>query len=154
MPGNLRAVLDTNVILAAHCTQQAASPNAEILSRWHRREFVFLYSADTLAEYAKKLLEHGIPAVPPTSTASGSSDWSRAAAESTSSHGGSESPGILPPKAESLGAFLRRVAVSKAAIRWIRASTAASRCAARRSSTQTRQPPRRMMSSTAARVNS
>lgn len=50
MPGKLRAVLDTNVILAAHRTQQAASPNAEILSRWRRREFGFLYTADTLAE--------------------------------------------------------------------------------------------------------
>ena len=62
MPSNLRAVLDTNVILAAHRTQQAASPNAEILSRWRRREFGFLYSLDTLAEYAEKLLEHGMDA--------------------------------------------------------------------------------------------
>lgn len=63
MPSHLRAVLDTNVILAAHRTRQAASPNAEILARWRRREFCFLYSPDTLAEYAEKLLEHGIPAV-------------------------------------------------------------------------------------------
>lgn len=63
MSSHLRAVLDTNVILAAHRTQQAASPNAEILTRWRRREFGFLYSPDTLAEYAEKLLEHGIPAV-------------------------------------------------------------------------------------------
>lgn len=38
------------------------SPNVEIMDRWQRREFVFLHSLDTLAEYAGKLLEHGIPA--------------------------------------------------------------------------------------------
>ncbi len=63
MPSHLRAVLDTNVILAAHRTTQAASPNAEILARWQCREFEFLYSIDTLAEYAEKLLEHGIPTI-------------------------------------------------------------------------------------------
>ena len=62
MPSHLRAVLDTNVILAAHRTRQAASPNAEILARWRRREFQVLHSADTLAEYAEKLLEHGMDA--------------------------------------------------------------------------------------------
>lgn len=62
MPRQLRAVLDTNVILAAHRTREAASPNAEILSRWRRREFSFLHSPDTLAEYAEKLLEHGVEA--------------------------------------------------------------------------------------------
>lgn len=63
MASHLRAVLDTNVILSAHRTRHPASPNAEILARWRRREFHFLYSLDTLAEYAEKLLEHGIPAV-------------------------------------------------------------------------------------------
>lgn len=58
----LRAVLDTNVILAAKRSMNAASPNMELLERWQRREFVFLHSLDTLAEYAEKLLEHGIPA--------------------------------------------------------------------------------------------
>lgn len=62
MPGHLRAVLDTNVILAAHRTVAPASPNAEILARWRRREFLFLYSTDTLAEYAEQLLKHGIAA--------------------------------------------------------------------------------------------
>lgn len=60
MAGALRAVLDTNVILAAKRSSDAASPNAEVLDRWKRREFAFLYSLDTLMEYAGKLLEHGI----------------------------------------------------------------------------------------------
>ena len=62
MPGNLRAVVDTNVILAAHRTARPSSPNVELLTRWRRREFQFLYSTDTLAEYAEQLLKHGIAA--------------------------------------------------------------------------------------------
>ena len=62
MPGLLRAVLDTNVLIAAHLTGHPASPTAEILDRWQRREFVFLHSLDTLAECADKLLTHSIPA--------------------------------------------------------------------------------------------
>jgi predicted nucleic acid-binding protein len=49
MPGTLRAVLDTNVVLAAQLSPHGTSPSLEILDRWHRREFVFLYSLDTLA---------------------------------------------------------------------------------------------------------
>ncbi len=62
MEGHLRAVLDTNVVLAARRSSHPTSPNVEILERWQRREFAFLYSLDTLAEYSEKLLEHGIPA--------------------------------------------------------------------------------------------
>ena len=61
MPSLLRSVLDTNVLLAARLSSQPASPTAEILDRWQRQEFLFLYSLDTLAEYAEKLLSHGIP---------------------------------------------------------------------------------------------
>lgn len=61
MAAQLRAVLDTNVLLAARRSSHPDSPNVEILSRWRRREFVFCYSLDTLAEYTEKLLEHGIP---------------------------------------------------------------------------------------------
>ncbi len=61
MAGQLRTVLDTNVVLAAKRSKHPTSPNIEILDRWQRREFVFLCSLDTLAEYAEKLLEHGIP---------------------------------------------------------------------------------------------
>ena len=35
----------------------------EILDRWQQREFRFLYSLDTLAEYAEKLLARGLPAL-------------------------------------------------------------------------------------------
>jgi len=62
MAGQLRAVLDTNVVLAAKRSTHPTSPNAEILDRWQRREFTFLFSLDTLAEYAEKLLQKGIPA--------------------------------------------------------------------------------------------
>ena len=61
MPSPLRAVLDTNVLLAARLSSHPASPTVEILDRWRRREFLVLYSLDTLAEYAEKLLAHGIP---------------------------------------------------------------------------------------------
>ena len=62
MAGNLRAVIDTNVLLAARRSSHPTSPNVEIFDRWQRREFAFLFSLDTLAEYAEKLLQHGIPA--------------------------------------------------------------------------------------------
>ncbi len=50
------------MVLAARRGHHPMSPNVEILDRWQRREFAFLVSLDTLAEYAGKLLEHGIPA--------------------------------------------------------------------------------------------
>ncbi len=60
MPGPLRVVLDTNVLLAGRASSHPTSPAAEILARWRRREFIVLCSLDTLAEYAEKLLSHGI----------------------------------------------------------------------------------------------
>ena len=62
MASALRAVLDTNVVLAAKRSKHPLSPNTEILDRWQSREFHFLFSLDTLPEYAEKLLERGIPA--------------------------------------------------------------------------------------------
>lgn len=62
MPASHRGVLDTNVIPAARLSPHATSPSAEILDRWQRREFALLYSLDTLAEYAEKLLARNIPA--------------------------------------------------------------------------------------------
>jgi len=56
-----RAVLDTNVILAAHHSRSPASPGVEILDRWERGEFVLLYTADVITEYAEKLIEAGAP---------------------------------------------------------------------------------------------
>ncbi len=57
----LRAVLDTNVVLAGKGTKSSASPNAEILHRWGLREFEWLFSEDILEEYLEKLLERGHP---------------------------------------------------------------------------------------------
>jgi putative PIN family toxin of toxin-antitoxin system len=56
----LRAVLDTNVVLAAKRSVQPQSPNAEIITRWIAGEFVWLVSEDVVTEYAEKLLEKGI----------------------------------------------------------------------------------------------
>jgi putative PIN family toxin of toxin-antitoxin system len=61
MAPSLRAVLDTNVLLAAARSAHKTSPTAEILDRWQRREFTVLVSLDTLSEYAEKLLAHGVP---------------------------------------------------------------------------------------------
>src|SRR5260221_10097512 len=61
MSGPLRAVLDTNVLLAGRLSTHPASPTMEILDRWQRREFLVLYSLDTLTEYTEKLLACGIP---------------------------------------------------------------------------------------------
>jgi|GEM_PF-581296 len=58
----LRAVLDTNSVLAAFHSRDPRSPNREILERWRRGQFVLLFSADTLLEYAEKLTEHGVSA--------------------------------------------------------------------------------------------
>ena len=62
MAAAMRAVLDLNILLAANRSGHPASPNVEIIERWKRGEFVLLYSLDTLAEYAEKLLAQGVPA--------------------------------------------------------------------------------------------
>jgi predicted nucleic acid-binding protein len=54
-----RAVLDTNVVLAADRATNPLSPNKEIVSRWANREFTWLVTDDIAAEYAEKLLEKG-----------------------------------------------------------------------------------------------
>ena len=54
-----RAVLDTNVVLAADRATNHLSPNKEIVSRWANREFTWLVTDDIAAEYAEKLLEKG-----------------------------------------------------------------------------------------------
>ena len=55
-PDKYRAVADSNVIIAAQRSPHAQSPNRELIERWRLGEYDFLYSADTLAEYAEKLL--------------------------------------------------------------------------------------------------
>ena len=56
----VRAVLDTNVIIAGERSSSATSPGREILQRWLDGEFVLLYTVDTLTEYGRKLRETGI----------------------------------------------------------------------------------------------
>ena len=56
----LRAVLDTNVVLAARRSSSPHSPNTEIIVRWLHREFTWLVSYDILEEYGEKLLALGI----------------------------------------------------------------------------------------------
>ncbi len=55
----LRAVLDSNVVLAAHGASHPLSPNREIIQRWSVGEFIWLVTADIAAEYAEKLLDKG-----------------------------------------------------------------------------------------------
>jgi len=56
----LRAVIDTNVMLASRRSGSPHSPNAEVVSRWTAGEFAWLVTEDILAEYAEKLLGLGI----------------------------------------------------------------------------------------------
>lgn len=56
-----RAVLDTNVVLAAQGSPHPSSPGKEIIERWKSGELMLLYSTDTLVEYTEKLLAHGFP---------------------------------------------------------------------------------------------
>lgn len=55
----LRAVLDSNVVLAADGAANPLSPNKEILHRWSVGQFIWLITADIAAEYAEKLLDKG-----------------------------------------------------------------------------------------------
>lgn len=57
----VRAVLDTNVVLAAHHALRPGSPNAEIVDRWEAGQFTLLHTRDVLLEYAEKLIETGVP---------------------------------------------------------------------------------------------
>ncbi len=55
----LRTVLDSNVVLAADRASNPLSPNKEIINRWSLGEFIWLVTADIVAEYAGKLLDKG-----------------------------------------------------------------------------------------------
>ena len=55
-PPAYRAVLDSNVLVAAQRSADPHSPNRELVERWKADEFTFLFSRDTLLEYAEKLL--------------------------------------------------------------------------------------------------
>ena len=52
--GEPRAVLDTNVPIAAHLSRNAHSPTIELLERWRSRQFTQLYSDDMLVELVEK----------------------------------------------------------------------------------------------------
>ncbi len=49
----IRAVLDTNVVLAAGGSSNTNSPNREIVHRWLAGEFTLLVTDDIIAEYAE-----------------------------------------------------------------------------------------------------
>ena len=51
----LRAVLDTNVPIAAHLSRNPRSPTIELLARWRNSEFIQLYCDDMLVELVEKL---------------------------------------------------------------------------------------------------
>jgi len=55
-PGSrtFRAVLDTNVPIAAHLSRNSRSPTVELLERWRACEFTQLYSDDLLVELVEK----------------------------------------------------------------------------------------------------
>ena len=59
-PTICRAVLDSNVLIAAHRSTHLQSPNRELIERWQANEFTLLFSRDTLHEYAEKLLALGM----------------------------------------------------------------------------------------------
>ena len=52
--GHFRAVLDTNIIIAALKSKNPNSPNLELLKRFQLGEFELLYSDDLLLEYQEK----------------------------------------------------------------------------------------------------
>ena len=51
----LKAVLDTNVFLAALLTRSSTSPAAELLDRWGKHEWILLTSETLVAELVEKL---------------------------------------------------------------------------------------------------
>jgi predicted nucleic acid-binding protein len=57
----IRAVLDTNVLIAAFRSRSSSSPNQEILDRWEKGHLDLLFPDDVLAEYVEKLVEHQVP---------------------------------------------------------------------------------------------
>lgn len=58
----LRAVFDTNVIIAALKSKNPNSPTVELLKRWRNDEFLLLYADDLLLEYRQKFIARNIDA--------------------------------------------------------------------------------------------
>ena len=61
-PIRLRVVFDTNVVVAALLSRNPQSPLTELVRRWRRGEFEFLYCADLLSEYREKLTAKNVQA--------------------------------------------------------------------------------------------
>ncbi len=59
-PARLRAVFDTNIIIAALLSRNPHSPLVELLHRWRDEEFELLYCDDLLSEYREKLVTKGV----------------------------------------------------------------------------------------------
>jgi predicted nucleic acid-binding protein len=57
----LRAVLDTNIYVAAYLAKNPNSPTVELLKRWRNGEFDVLYCQEMLYEIARKFQEKVIP---------------------------------------------------------------------------------------------
>ena len=55
-----RAVLDTNIFVAAALSRNSTSPNREVLDRWRRNEFVLIICTPLAKEIVEKLLERNI----------------------------------------------------------------------------------------------
>ena len=60
-PVLLRAVFDTNVIIAAMLSKNPHSPTVELLQHWSNGEFTLLYCDDLRAEYEEKFFTRNIP---------------------------------------------------------------------------------------------
>jgi putative PIN family toxin of toxin-antitoxin system len=57
----LRAVFDTNVVIAALKSKNPGSPTVELLQRWSKGEFTLLYCDDLRLEYQKKFITRSVP---------------------------------------------------------------------------------------------
>jgi predicted nucleic acid-binding protein len=57
----LRAVFDTNCIIAALKSPSPASPNAELVHRWSSGEFDLLYAEQIRSEYVEKFAARAVP---------------------------------------------------------------------------------------------
>ncbi len=58
----LRAVFDTNVVIAALLSRNPRSPLVELIRRWREGEFELLYCEELLSEYHEKLTAKSIQA--------------------------------------------------------------------------------------------
>lgn len=56
----IRAVIDTNVVVASQRSTKPQSPNVEIITRWNAGDFDWLFTADIFEEYGEKLIELGV----------------------------------------------------------------------------------------------